>query len=112
MAVLIDTDLLVEHTQWPVEELVGDEEWAMSVVTVSELLHGVFRATGVRRAQRRAMAEQILAGAEALPITTPVARVHAELGVRPREVVDALEWRLPAEGAVSSEAIVGIERCR
>ena len=32
-----------------------------------------------------------------------------DLGVRPREVVDALEWRLSSEGAVSAEAIVGVE---
>ena len=32
-----------------------------------------------------------------------------ELGVRPREVVDALERCEPAECAVSAEAIVGVE---
>jgi hypothetical protein len=37
-------------------------------------------------------------------------RLGFALVVRPREVVDALEWRESAEGAVSAEAIVGVER--
>jgi tRNA(fMet)-specific endonuclease VapC len=49
------------------------------VVTVSELLHGVLRATGARRTRRRAFVEHLLAGIEAIPITEPVARVHAEI---------------------------------
>ena len=62
--------------------MVGDEEWAISVVTVSELLHGVSRARGGRRTRRRAFVEQLIDEAEAIPITTPVARVHAEIGAR------------------------------
>ena len=49
------------------------------MVTVSELLHGVHRATGARRARRRAFVEHVLAGFEPLPITETVARVHAEV---------------------------------
>jgi tRNA(fMet)-specific endonuclease VapC len=49
------------------------------VITVSELLHGIHRASGPVKARRRAFVEALLAGAEAVPITTPVARVHAEL---------------------------------
>jgi tRNA(fMet)-specific endonuclease VapC len=49
------------------------------VVTVSELLHGARRASGARRNQRRAFVEHLLAGLEAVPITEPVARVHAEI---------------------------------
>lgn len=60
-------------------EVVGEEEWGISVITVSELLHGVHRATGAVRARRRAWVEALLAGAEAVPITTAVARVHAEV---------------------------------
>ncbi len=47
-------------------------------MTVSELLHGVHRSTGARRARRRAFVEHLLAGIEALPITEAIARVHAE----------------------------------
>ena len=49
------------------------------MITVSELLHGVHRATGARRTRRRAFVEHLLAGIEAIPITQPVARVHAEI---------------------------------
>ncbi|HUA04632.1 MAG TPA: PIN domain-containing protein [Solirubrobacteraceae bacterium] len=81
MAVLIDTDLLVdvEHGVGSpeVERLLGEEEVAISVITVSELLHGVHRATGDRRARRSAFVEHLLAGLPAMPITERVARVHA-----------------------------------
>jgi tRNA(fMet)-specific endonuclease VapC len=49
------------------------------VITVSELLHGIHRATGAVRVRRRAWVEVLLGSAEAVPITTSVARVHAEL---------------------------------
>jgi tRNA(fMet)-specific endonuclease VapC len=69
----------VDAVRKPLEDLVGDEEWAISVITVSELLHGVHRASGGVRARRRAVVESLLEEAETLPITAPVARVHAEL---------------------------------
>jgi tRNA(fMet)-specific endonuclease VapC len=55
----------------------GGEERAISVITVSELLHGVHRASGARQTRRRAFVEHVLAGFEPIPITEPVARVHA-----------------------------------
>jgi tRNA(fMet)-specific endonuclease VapC len=83
VAVLIDTDLLIDLERGAdataVEGLLDDEQRAISVVTVSELLHGVLRATGARRARRRAFVEHLLAGFQAIPITEPVARVHAEI---------------------------------
>ena len=57
----------------------GDEDRAISVITVSELLHGANRAAGARRARRLAFVEHVLAGLEPLPITESVARVHAEV---------------------------------
>lgn len=57
----------------------GDEERAISVITVSELLHGVHRATRAQRVQRSAFVEHVLAGFEPVPITETVARVHAEV---------------------------------
>lgn len=73
------TDLLVdlerEDARSGLGPLLGDEDRAISVITVSELLHGV----GAVRARRRAFVEHILAGIEAIPITEPVARVHADI---------------------------------
>ena len=61
------------------EALVGDEERAISVITVSELLHGVHRATRAKRARRSAFVEHMLAGFEPVAITETVARVHSEV---------------------------------
>jgi tRNA(fMet)-specific endonuclease VapC len=83
VAILIDTDLLVDVERGAgapeVERLLGEEDRAISVITVSELLHGVHRARGARRARRRAFVEHLLAGMQAIPVTEPVARVHADV---------------------------------
>lgn len=83
MAVLIDTDVLVDLERGvgarELDQLIGEEERAISVITVSELLHGVQRATGAWRARRSAFVEHLLGGLQAIPITEPVARVHAEI---------------------------------
>jgi len=80
---LIDTDLLIdlERAEPPgaLEALGDDEERTISVITVSELLHGVLRASGAIRARRRAFVEHVLSGLQAIPITEPVARAHAEI---------------------------------
>ena len=57
----------------------ADEEGAISVITVSELLHGVHRARDAIRARRHAAVEHLLATFEPIPITEPVARVHSEI---------------------------------
>lgn len=83
MALLIDTDLLIDLERGvgapAVEQHLGEEERAISVITMSELLHGAARATGTRRARRRAFVEHLLAGLEAIPITESVARAHADI---------------------------------
>lgn len=61
------------------EKVLGAEERAISVITVSELLHGVHRARGARRNRRRAFVEHVLASLDPIPITEAVARVHAEI---------------------------------
>jgi tRNA(fMet)-specific endonuclease VapC len=60
------------------EAVVGDEDRAISVITVSELLHGVHRAARAQRARRSAFVEHVLAAFEPVPITETIARVHAE----------------------------------
>lgn len=83
MALLIDTDVLIDLVRGvdseALELLMGEEERAVSVVTMSELLHGVHRATEAQRHGRRAAVEHLLAETQAIPITEPVARVHAEI---------------------------------
>ena len=83
MAVLIDTDMLVDLERGvanpELESAIGDEERAISVITVSELLHGVHCATGAQRTRRSAFVEHLLAELRAIPINERVARVHAEV---------------------------------
>ena len=57
-----------------------DEDFFVSVITASELLHGVWRAAdaGVR-ARRSAFVEYVLQEFPVLPIGVAVARVHAQL---------------------------------
>ena len=83
MAVLIDTDLLVDLERGvanpDVEDAIGNQDRAISVITVSELLHGVHRARGAQRAGRTAFVEHLLAGMRAIEISEQIARVHAEI---------------------------------
>lgn len=71
--------MLVARERGEAEAIPSDEEAAISVITVSELLHGVHRARGATRSMRRAFVEHLLATFEPVPITEPVARVHAEV---------------------------------
>lgn len=83
MAVLIDTDVIVtyERSGKAVERLMADEERLISVITVSELLHGAHRASDSRlRLRRAAFVEHVLATFDAVPISKTIARVHAEVG--------------------------------
>lgn len=64
----------------PLERALGEQERAISVVTASELLHGVHRAKDDRvRTRRQAFVEHLISSIEPLPVTTSVARVHAEI---------------------------------
>lgn len=82
MAVLIDTSVLVnvERRGGALERALGEQERAISVVTASELLHGVHRARDdLARVRRQAFVEHLLASIAPLPITTKVARAHASI---------------------------------
>jgi predicted nucleic acid-binding protein len=95
-----------------------EEERAISVITVSELLHGVFRSSGARRARRLAFVEHVLAGFEPIPITERVARVHADAWARVArrgEVIGAhdvwiaatappMDWASPPRTSATSTA--------
>lgn len=53
---------------------------SISVISVSELLHGVHRSKVAERPRRRAVVERLLTQFVAIPITDEIARVHAEIG--------------------------------
>lgn len=79
---LIDTSVLVdaERGGGALGRVPEDEEHSISVITVSELLHGVHRAVdGARRTQRQAFVEHVLSELETIPATSEVARIHAEI---------------------------------
>jgi predicted nucleic acid-binding protein len=85
MGVLIDASILIDHERGRVDlenRVRGREEEAffLSVITASELLHGVHRAEdrGVR-ARRSAFVEGILGSFPLLPIEIATARMHARL---------------------------------
>ncbi|MGK2934182.1 MAG: type II toxin-antitoxin system VapC family toxin [Gemmatimonadaceae bacterium] len=85
MGVLIDASVLIgfERDRTAIEQqLVGreDEEFFVSVVTASELLHGVHRAKAADvRARRSAFVEAVLARFPLLSIDLATARTHAQL---------------------------------
>lgn len=85
MGVLIDSTVLIDHERGRLD-LEGhiadrdDEPFLLSVVSVSELLHGVHRAGDrTRRAHRSAFVEAILDRFPILSLDLPTARAHAEL---------------------------------
>lgn len=85
MGVLIDASVLIEYERGRVDlepHLSGreQEEFFLSVITASELLHGVHRAkdTGVR-ARRSAFVEGVLERCPMLPVDLNVSRAHARL---------------------------------
>lgn len=85
MGVLIDASILIEFERSRVAiepKLVGreDEEFFLSVVTASELLHGVHRAGASDvRARRSAFVEAVLSRFPLLGIDLPAARAHAQI---------------------------------
>jgi tRNA(fMet)-specific endonuclease VapC len=80
VALLIDTSVLIdaERGDGALSRVPTSEERMISVITVSELLHGVHRAVdGAVRMRREAIVEDALAEVEPIQITTEVARIHA-----------------------------------
>jgi tRNA(fMet)-specific endonuclease VapC len=85
VGILIDSSILIEHERGRLDvssHLRGreDDEFYVSVVTASELLHGVHRAREASiRARRSAFVEAILERFPLLGIELPTARTHAHL---------------------------------
>ena len=87
MGALIDSSVLIaaERGELDLEgALAGfDDELALSVVTASELLHGVHRAGDeARRVRREAYVEALLAGFPVIAFDLVAARLHARLSAR------------------------------
>lgn len=85
MGVLIDASVLIgfERDRTAIEQrLAGreDEEFFVSVITASELVHGVHRAKSPAvRSKRSAFVEAVLSRFPLLSIDLPTARAHSQL---------------------------------
>ncbi|MGH8056767.1 MAG: type II toxin-antitoxin system VapC family toxin [Candidatus Entotheonellia bacterium] len=85
MAVLIDASILIEYERGRLDlepHLAPrqQEEFFLSVVTASELLHGVHRAVQPEvRARRSAFVEAVLERFPLLPVDLVTARTHAQI---------------------------------
>jgi len=86
VAVLIDTSVIVDAERrggTRLRAVTGGEDRAISVVTASELLHGVHRAADATvRMRRLSYVERVIERLEPLPISMHVARAHAEIWAR------------------------------
>jgi len=85
MAVVIDASILIEaeRGRLDLESHVAqrkEEEFFLSMITASELLHGVHRAVRPEvRTKRSAFVEAILERFPLLPVDIATARAHAQL---------------------------------
>lgn len=85
MGVLIDSSVLIDYERGrsDLDGRIGDrgdEPFLLSVVSASELLHGVCRADDrTRRARRSGFVEAVLDRFPILHIDLPTARTHAEV---------------------------------
>ncbi len=85
MGFLLDSNVLIDLERGRIElephiALREDEEFFLSVITASELLHGVFRAQKPEQKNRRsAFVEAVLDRFPILDIDLSVARIHAQL---------------------------------
>ncbi len=84
MGILIDSSVLIaaERQDLDLDALLeehGDEAVAIAAITASEMLHGVHRLKGARRARSEALVERLLARLPVVPFDLAAARVHATL---------------------------------
>jgi tRNA(fMet)-specific endonuclease VapC len=82
VAVLVDTALLIDAERdgaAAIDLVAADEDRAISVITVSELLRGVHRARPANVGRRTAFVEAVIENYEPIGITVSTARIHARL---------------------------------
>ncbi|MEM7801672.1 MAG: type II toxin-antitoxin system VapC family toxin [Chloroflexota bacterium] len=85
MGILLDTNILVRAEKGSLniaQKIIGreEEDFFISVITASELLHGVFRANSEAiQNKRSAFVEKLLTELPILQIDLTTARAHAKL---------------------------------
>lgn len=85
MGIVMDSSVIIDWERGALDlqariEKREDELFFLSVITASELLHGVHRARDRRiRSRRAAMVEGVLTSFPILPIDLTTARLHAQL---------------------------------
>ncbi len=84
MGILIDTSIFIESERGRLDlegriTARGGEDIFMSVITASELLHGVHRSRREFRSARAATVEAWIEQFELLDIDLPTARIHARI---------------------------------
>ncbi len=84
MGILIDSTVLIATDRGDLDldavlEQHADEAAAIAAITASELLHGVHRLKGARRARSEALVERLLARLPVIAFDLAAARVHATL---------------------------------
>jgi tRNA(fMet)-specific endonuclease VapC len=86
VGILIDSNVFIgiERAELDIDSatvgLRAEDDCLISVVTASELLHGVHRAKAPRaRARRAAFVEQVLSQFGILPVDLAIARVHSRI---------------------------------
>ena len=84
MGVVIDSSVLIaaERELLDLESVVegrADDDAVVAAITLSELLHGLHRLRGVRRAQAQSFIDQWLGQLPVVPFDADVARTHAAL---------------------------------
>jgi tRNA(fMet)-specific endonuclease VapC len=115
MGLLIDASVLIEFERGSLElePLVashGDAGVLLSVITASELLHGVHRARqpGIR-ARREAWVEAVLGQFPVLEVDLPAARAHARLWAElavSGKMIGAHDLWLAAQAIASGHTLV------
>lgn len=85
MGVILDTSVLIaaERHDTALSHLVRDREpepFGLSVITISELLHGVYRATSEKtRLKREAFVESVIAAFPVYPFDLTSSRIYARI---------------------------------
>lgn len=82
--ILIDSSVLIasERGRFDLPAFLArhaEDQFALSAITASELLHGVHRATPMVRVRRESFVERLLAQLPVLPFDLTAARLHSAL---------------------------------